>query len=123
MNPGDSRLDDVDELFQSLERIAPPVHFRQSILARIQAERQRELIRRRLVALDAAIVVAFGAAADNLAQHIHWEAIFRQPQISTGALTDSVALPPLVAVVACAALAAVVTRRVRRLSRGPDLLV
>jgi hypothetical protein len=36
----------------------------------------------------------------------------------TTALTDGVALPPFIAVVACATLAAVVTRRVRRLSRG-----
>jgi hypothetical protein len=118
MNPADSRLDDVDELFQSLDRIPPPRDFRRSVLAQVRAERQRDLLRRRWVALDAAIVVGLGAAADNLAQHVHWGTVLRPPNVLTNALTDGVALPPFIAVVACATLAAVVTRRVRRLSRG-----
>jgi hypothetical protein len=44
MNPADSRLDDVDELFQSLDRIPPPQDFRRSVLAQVRAERQRDLI-------------------------------------------------------------------------------
>jgi hypothetical protein len=118
MNLEDPHPDEVDELFQSLEWIDPPSDIRRVVLSNARLTRLRDTARRRWIAFDAGILVALGAASYRLGCQLYWTKLLGPTQTLVDTLTDAVTLPSVVAVVACTTLAAVVTRRIRRLSRG-----
>ncbi len=121
MNLEESRPDDVDELFQSLEWIDPPSDVRRVVLSQARMTRLHDTARRWLIAFDAGILVVLGAASYRLGSQLYWTKLLGPTRTLVETLTDALTLPPFIAVVACTTVAAVLTRRIHRLSRGNAL--
>src|SRR5258708_23816656 len=118
MHFADGRPDELDLLFRSLRWLQPPSGFRRSTLAHARATRARDDARRRWIALDLVVLAAFGIAVDVLTRNVYSQRLPRWP-LQLQYLTNDVGFPPVIAVLVFAALAVIVTRRVRQLFLEP----